>query len=80
MDKLKLIKLIKDIQNCEYPIDVIESKNIYSKLKSRLKTSKKEALALLGYLQKGNHIKIDREMGIVLDPSSEELRKIITKI
>jgi hypothetical protein len=76
--KEKIRELLINIRNLKYPSNEFKSiEEFKAKLSSDLNLNTQDALEVLGYLIKGDYIKIYEDSGIVLNPSNKKLRELI---
>jgi hypothetical protein len=80
MDNEKLYQLICNILDLKYPKTSLQNVNQFqAKLAADLGTSPEEAMTMLGYLISGDYVRIVSDMGIVVNPSSPELKILVEK-
>lgn len=78
MDPEKLRKLLRNIRDTKYPASSLQEVDAFEqRLAVDLGIEQQEALALLGYLLARDYVRIIPDMGLVLNPQNEEVRRIV---
>lgn len=78
MDSDKIVTLVKNIKNLKYPKSILDNvEGFEHQLAKDLSTDGDEAFALLGYLVTNDYVRIDDDMGIIVNPSNEEIRMLV---
>lgn len=80
MDNSKLIKLLGNIVSLKYPEDAMRNVPLFEQhLANDLGISGQEAMAMLGYLLTSDYVRIIDGMGLVINPSNQEVRELVEK-
>ena len=78
MNPEKLHRLLRNIRNLKYPTSVMRDIDRFEKvLAEDLDTDVSEAMAILGYLLARDYVRIISDMGLVVNPESKELQKLV---
>jgi hypothetical protein len=73
-----LLKLLRNIRDLKYPVASLKTvDDLETTLANDLNIDRSEAMAMLGYLLKNSYVRITPDLGIVLNPTNDEVRRLL---
>jgi Mn-dependent DtxR family transcriptional regulator len=74
----KILRLLDNIASLKYSEDAMRNVPLFEqRLAKELDVSGQEAMAMLGYLLTKDYVRIINGMGLVVNPSNEEVRELV---
>jgi len=78
MDSAKLSRLVRNIRDLKYPASLLRDVDDFQQRLARdLAADPQEAMALLGYLLARDYVRIQSDMGLIVNPQNPEIRSLV---
>jgi len=79
MNSDKLLVLLRNIRNLRYLIEQLRNAQAFeTALAGDLGLDPREAMALLGYLLEHDYVRLNPEVGLIINPTNPEMQKLLT--